>query len=181
MRFLLFSLISMLLLVIGCNKNSESITNPPVQDSGSILLKIDRQNKPENVTSVKATLTRTNYNPYIKHMNLLTDSTADVSFNEIAAGIWHLKVDAYDSTEIVVYSGEANVDILAGTTIQVTLTLVPVSSGVGNIYILVTWGTAPAGWKTIASGTSSNLQTIYFVDNQTGWCGGSEGRILKIN
>jgi photosystem II stability/assembly factor-like uncharacterized protein len=179
MRLLLFSLVSLFLLITGCDKHSDSITTPQVHDSGSILLKIDSQNKPENVTSVKAALTRPGYNPYMKHMNLLTDSTADVNFTEIAAGLWHLKVDAYDSTEIVVYSGEADVDILAGTTIQVTLTLVPVSSGVGNIYILVTWGISPAGWKTIASGTNSNLQTIYFVDSQTGWCGGSDGRILK--
>jgi hypothetical protein len=73
-------------------------------------------------------------------LNLITDTTADITFNDISAGGWHLKIDAADEDTVVVYSGEADVTILAGITTQVNLVLQPTGAGKGNIYIYVTWG-----------------------------------------
>ncbi len=73
-------------------------------------------------------------------LNFISDTTADITFSDIAAGGWHLKVDASDEENIVVYTGETDVNILAGRTTDVFLTLEPTGAGYGNIYIYVNWG-----------------------------------------
>ena len=52
-------------------------------------------------------------------------------------------MDASDEENVVVYTGETDVNILAGITTQVYLTLEPTGAGVGNIYIYVNWGVPP--------------------------------------
>lgn len=80
-------------------------------------------------------------------MNLTSGTSADIMFADISIGEWHLKVDAYNDSGVVVYSGETNVMILEGITTQVTLTLIPTGNGTGSIYILVNWGAPPTqGW-----------------------------------
>jgi predicted GH43/DUF377 family glycosyl hydrolase len=110
------------------------------QDSGKILLKIDKQNAPASVVFVKAFLTRENHQPINGTLNLQSDSTADILLDNIDAGEWHLKVDAEDDSGLVLYTGETDVQIFAGFTSQVYLTLYPTGSGTGSIYINVTWG-----------------------------------------
>ncbi|MFZ1751622.1 MAG: hypothetical protein WAU01_15595, partial [Saprospiraceae bacterium] len=50
------------------------------------------------------------------------------------------KVDAEDDSGLVLYTGETDVQIFAGFTSQVYLTLSPTGSGTGSIYISVNWG-----------------------------------------
>ncbi len=104
---------------------------------GSISLNVDRANKPANVSSVTAYLTRAGFDTLSGTLNLLSDTTADISFNDISAGNWHLQVDAEDENEIVVYTGEKDINILAGITTEVSLTLLPTGAGFGNIHIVV--------------------------------------------
>ncbi len=134
--FVLFALFVFVLLFSCTNE----ITSPPSANSGKLLLKIDKQNAPESVVYVKAYLTRENFDPITGVLNLISDSTADILLNEINAGNWHLKVDAEDDSGLVLYTGETDVQILAGFTSQVYLTLQPTGSGTGSIYIYVTWG-----------------------------------------
>ena len=119
---------------------STEITSPAKENSGKLLLKIDKQNAPESVLYVKAYLTRENFEPITGTLNLLSDSTADLLLNEIDAGTWHLKVDAEDDSGLVLYTGETDVEVFAGFTSQVYLSLQPTGAGVGSIYINVTWG-----------------------------------------
>ena len=122
------------------NCSSHLPTSPQDIQHGGISLTIDRVHKPDNVVSVTAYLSRENFDSLSSSLNLLSDTTADVTFNDIAAGSWHLKVDAADEQNTVVYTGEADVNILAGITTQVYLTLEPTGAGYGNIYIYVNWG-----------------------------------------
>ena len=119
---------------------SSEITSPYSVSSGKLLLKIDKQNAPESVVFVKAYLTRENFEPITGTLNLLSDSTADILLDEIDAGTWHLKVDAEDDSALVLYTGETDVQVFAGFTSQIYLTLQPTGSGTGSIYIYVTWG-----------------------------------------
>ena len=135
----LFILLVTFVTILSLSCSSE-ITNPAKENSGKLLLKIDKQNAPENVVYVKAYLTRENFEPILGTLNLLSDSTADLLLNEIDAGTWHLKVDAEDDSGLVLYTGETDVQILAGFTSQVYLTLQPTGSGTGSIYIYVIWG-----------------------------------------
>lgn len=137
MKELFFGFI-VLLIFSGCK--NEIIPPSSTDQDGQIILKIDRQNAPQNIVTVTAYLTRPNFNTITGTLNLLTDTTAELSLQNIPSGQWHLKVDASDSLGVVKYSGETDVNIIENQTIQVTLTLIPVAGGVGNIYLYVTWG-----------------------------------------
>ena len=133
----LFSLF-LVITIIACS--SDPIGSENSKDSGKILLKIYKQNAPTSVVFVKAYLTKENHQPIVGTLNLQSDSTADILLDNINAGEWHLKVDAEDDSGLVLYTGETDVQIFAGFTSQVYLTLNPTGSGVGSIYINVTWG-----------------------------------------
>lgn len=135
----------LLLFFTSCNQNEP--TSPEGDDhlSGKLFLKIDKANAPESVVWIEAFLSRQGYDTVSGILNLLSDSTADILMENIQAGEWNLKVDAKDSNEVVIYSGETNVNVFAGFTTQVNLVLEPTGAGVGNIYIWVTWGIPPSG------------------------------------
>ena len=133
----LFNLL-LAIIIIACSSDPVGLDNP--KDSGKILLKINKQNAPDSVVFVKAYLTRENHQPITGTLNLQSDSTADILLDNINAGEWHLKVDAEDDSGLVLYTGETVVQIFAGFTSQVYLTLSPTGSGTGSIYISVNWG-----------------------------------------
>ena len=122
-------------VTISCN-DSGTITDPTSQKPilGNMLLKF--ADAPEGITSVIAKLSRSGYDDRTLNLSV-TDSGAAGSFNEVPVGRWHLKIDARDSAEVVRYSGETDVDVLAGSTSNVSLQLQPTT---GRIVIAVTWG-----------------------------------------
>ena len=138
--------LSLFLLLVGCSKNN-TITNPPSTSTGGITFKIDRTTVPTGVSVISATLTRTNFTTITKNLNLLSDSTGDVTIPAIQIGTWHLKVDAKDNSGTILYTGETDVTVQENVVTQLNLTLNPVTSGTGTIYIFVTWGTtSPGPW-----------------------------------
>jgi len=165
----------------GCDKNT---INEPVNDpknTGNMLLKFNKTETPSNVASVTATLTRQGFSDITGTLNITTDTSAEISLQNIAAGNWHLKIDAKDNSGTIVYAGETDVTISAGIITNVSLTLNPIETGTGGIYIHVGWG-APITdykWSLLQSGTTEDLQTIFFINPNTGWCGGTSGAILQ--
>jgi predicted GH43/DUF377 family glycosyl hydrolase len=144
----------LVLFLFSC---SNEITSPPTSISGKLLLKIDKENSPENVVYVKAYLTRENFDPIFGTLDLISDSTADILLDEINAGAWHLKVDAEDDSGLVLYTGETDVQVFAGFTSQVYLTLQPTGSGTGSIYIFVNWG-VPANYTWLDYNSNPIIQ-----------------------
>lgn len=139
MKSLMFSFTVLFILFFTyCSDNI--VQSEKTKEEGKILLKIDKQNAPSSVAFVKAYLTRENFQTISGTLNLLSDSTADILLNEVAAGEWHLKVDAEDDSGLVLYTGETDVQIFAGFTTQVYVTLNPTGVGTGSIYIQVIWG-----------------------------------------
>ncbi|MGQ9643981.1 MAG: hypothetical protein ACUVT3_09000, partial [Ignavibacterium sp.] len=124
-------------LAFSCSVQSNLIGN---NDSGKILLEIDRTNAPNGVTLIIATLSREGYSNITSTLNLMSDSTADLQMDNIPAGIWHLQVDAMNDSMIVLYTRETDVNILAGFVKNITLNLQPTGQGTGSIYIYVSWG-----------------------------------------
>ena len=139
-RTLVVFSISFLFLLIGCSRNNTVLT-PPTNSTGGISFKFDPASIPTGVTVISATLKRTNYTTITKNLNLISDSTADVSIPAIQVGTWHLKVDAKNNTGTILYTGETDVVVQENAVVQLNLTLNPVTSGTGTIYIFVTWGT----------------------------------------
>jgi predicted GH43/DUF377 family glycosyl hydrolase len=147
---LLVILLSFLFLA-GCSKNNTLVNTTP-NSTGGITFKIDRSTVPSGVTLISAALTRTGYETIIKNLNLLSDSTAEVMIPAVAVGTWHLKIDAKDLNNKILYTGETDVIVQENIIVQLNLTLNPVSSGTGSIYIFVTWGTTISNQWTDYSG-----------------------------
>ena len=140
MKNLMFlSLFSVVLSLSSCSDNI--VQTKDTKEEGKILLKIDTQNAPSTVVFVTASLTRDNFQTITGTLNILSDSTADILLDAVSAGEWHLKVDAENDSGLVLYTGETDVQIFAGFTTQVYLTLNPTGVGTGSINIQVTWGT----------------------------------------
>jgi predicted GH43/DUF377 family glycosyl hydrolase len=122
---------------IGC---IHEVPVEPAQNSGKVFLKIDRENAPENVVFVEAILVKEGQDTLSGMLNLLTGTSADIQFDNVVVGLWNLTVNAKDSLDQIIYTGSAEVTILAGILTQVNLTLMPTGNGTGSIYIFVTWG-----------------------------------------
>ena len=167
----------LILLFIGCEQNQPTSPERTDKQSGNLTLKIDRVNAPEGVVWVEAFLTRQGYDTISSTMNILSDSTADLLLEEIQAGEWHLQVDAKDSLGVVLYTGNTDVEILAGFTTQVYLVLEPTGEGTGNIYIWVTWGITNSGNWTDYDGNPILVNSGNYWD----YSGVSQPKVLIEN
>jgi hypothetical protein len=130
------TLVVLLTFAISCN-DSGTVPDPLAiqqNDLGNMLLRFN--SAPEGITTVIATLSRTGYSTRTLQMSI-SDSSAAGSFDAVPVGSWHLRVDARDSAGVVRFSGETDVNVLAGSTSNVSLQLQPTS---GRIVIVVTWG-----------------------------------------
>jgi predicted GH43/DUF377 family glycosyl hydrolase len=149
-NYILFLFFFSILLLIGCKK--ENTLQPELnQGTGSLALLLDKTNAPEDVVVVTAKLTRDNHDPIVQNLNLLSDTSASITFPSILAGQWLLQVDAKDSADQVLYTGQAQVNVVANTTTNVSLVLQPVQNNVGNIFIYVTWGGQNLSWFDYAN------------------------------
>jgi hypothetical protein len=130
------TIVALLLFAISCNDSGTTPDPSLIQQSGlgTMLLKFD--SAPEGITSVLATLSRPGHSNRTLQLTV-SDSSASGSFEAVPVGSWHLRVDARDSAGVVRFSGETDVNVLAGSTSNVSLQLQPTS---GRIVIVVTWG-----------------------------------------
>ena len=132
----MFCLCAMFVAAISCD-DSGTRPDPSLhsQATGNMLLKFAEP--PAGITTVIATLSRTGQANRTLGLSV-SDSGASGSFSEVPVGVWHLKIDARDSAEVVRYSGETDVDVRPGETSHVSLQLMATT---GSIEIVVTWGT----------------------------------------
>lgn len=157
MKHLIYlSILLLFLLSISCTEKSNPVET---KQFGKVILKIDRANAPQGITIVRATLSRTGYSNIVATMNILSDTTADLVLNNIPVGVWLLKVEALNDSMVVLYSGETEVNILAGIITQVNLTLTPTGQGTGSIRIFVSWGTTQTNLNWIDNPTNPVLSS----------------------
>jgi hypothetical protein len=101
MKYFILTLSCVVLIILGCSNDDKDNPISPPQGSGKIQLKIDKANAPADVVTIEAILTRGGYKPITGSLNLLSDSTAEILLEDIQAGNWHLRVDAVDSSNVV--------------------------------------------------------------------------------
>ena len=181
MKTSLYLLLTAAILIAGCSRHSD---NNPVSQSntgGNVLLKIDRQNAPQGVTFVSAKLTRDGFDPLTASLNLISDTSAEFTFQNISAGTWHLRVDARDSAEIILYSGETDVNVQSNMITQVNLRLDPTGNGTGGIQIFVSWGTTVQNtlWKKQTVNVTCDFRGVYFLNENRGWAIGNNGIVVS--
>ncbi|MGE5351218.1 MAG: hypothetical protein ACM3P0_03990 [Acidobacteriota bacterium] len=130
----------------SCSK--ENTVEPDRQSSkalGSVSFRIDKVNAPSDVTLVKAYLSRPDCDTLKKDLNLYADPStpsADILFENIKTGSWHLRITAENASGEILFSGETDIMIEDSKTTEVSLTLTPKPTGMGSIYVSVKWGTA---------------------------------------
>lgn len=168
-------------LLASCSNEKNSLPVEPDNGVGKVLLKFDKASAPSNVVAIAASMTRSGFETITKELNILSDSTADLSIQNLSAGTWHLKIDAKNTNGSVIYSGETDVTIIAATIIQISLTLQPTTESTGSIYIYVSWAEPEVliKWKIMNSGTTANLNSLFFMDSLYGWVVGNNGTILR--
>jgi Concanavalin A-like lectin/glucanases superfamily len=150
-----------LFILIFCSGCSTDNINSPITGNkltGEIVLNIDKVNAPANVANIIAILTNANYDTLKGYMNLLSDTTAGISFLNVAVGTWNLVVLAKDTNGTTIYKGQTSLMVNQGLTTDVYLTLTPVGNGTGNITITVGWGTNPLGNAIYLDGTTGYVE-----------------------
>lgn len=142
----LFCFFSCALFFVGCSK--DSVVNPAKSDSesGKVSMKFDKLNTPSGVTVITAALTRSGFTSISKNLNIITDTSAEIQIENVAAGTWHLKIEAKNNDGTVLYSGEADVNVVAAVITQVSIILNPVAGNTGGLSIYVTWRNQSGLW-----------------------------------
>ncbi|MGE5847262.1 MAG: hypothetical protein ACM34O_11090, partial [Ignavibacteria bacterium] len=139
--FILIPSILISILIISCSKDNVTQYNSGEEKTGGVFFKIDKEKAPSDVVEVIAYLNRENYDTLTASLDLINEESAEIIFQDIPVGEWHLTVKAFNESRVVVYQGQTDLEVLDGITIQVNLVLNPTGHGTGNIYIHVTWGT----------------------------------------
>ena len=154
-----------LFVILSCNTN-ENITSPSSDSNkGGLILKIDRESAPDGVIVVEAILTNSELDTLTDDLNLLTDSDAEILLEDVAVGKWNLIVNAKDSLGVVLYTGETEVNVLAGLISEVYLVLEPTGEGTGSIYIYVTWGNTLSHWNDYPGNPILSTSGNYWDNN----------------
>lgn len=133
----------------------DSAVQPSANESRSGLsITMSMKDAPKDVASIVGILTRQGYDTLKNNFTVSVDS-AVCEFDNVAVGVWHLQVNAYDGTNALKYSGSTNVEVFAGQTTPVSLVL---NSTTGSITITVTWGPGKAGNALSLDGQSGYLE-----------------------
>ena len=87
-KLLYFCVLAASLLIIQCSNEIPVTTNPINLELGKVSLKIDKANAPAEVVLVEAFLTREGYDTLYGVLNIVSSTSADITFEEVSAGDW---------------------------------------------------------------------------------------------
>jgi len=163
--------------ITSCNKETTLESKTENNTYGEVLLSFDKNSIPYNVVEITASLSRNGYSTITSTLDILSDTTAELTFNDIPIGSWHLNIDAYGTNGELLFAGETDVTIQEGKIIEVNLTLYEISKKTGGIHITVKWGDT-SNW--IFNDYSSN-PIFYFSDSSINYVGNSEAKIIYDN
>lgn len=164
-------------IIAGCDQSNPPTATVQTGNSGMVAFTFDKVNAPASVKTLTTTLTRSGYSTLQKTINIVTDTSASILFEQVAIGTWKVKVDAKDENGLVLYTGQSEVIVVENSVSQLNLVLSAVATGVGSVQINVTWGATNVGsWIDFAnnpilkrSGTNIDWggigQPKIFIDN----------------
>lgn len=141
-KVLLLIFFTSLIILVGCQK--DNIVQPEESNSGTVVLGFDKRKIPANANSISASLVRTSFEPITRSISTITDSTAEIKFEMVPIGKWHLKVEAWNEDNILTYEGETDVEIYPDSITVVEITLNPIT---GSVEVKIKWNTISYTWQ----------------------------------
>lgn len=177
-------------ILFGCK--SEAPTENQNQGSGGMSLAFNKSEVPSDVALITATLSRDGYSSIIKNLNVLTDTSAEISIPEVLAGAWNLKIDAKDVNGTLLYTGATQVTVIAGQTVNISLTLQQVPQNqTGTINIFVTWANnSSTTFPKFYGGPGNDMGICILQTNDNGYLlgginksagNGGDAWLIKVN
>ena len=124
-----------LLFLFQCTRQPNTPLSE-IPEAGKISFSIDMINAPAEVVKMQGVLAREGQDTVFFNFEM-QDSAAAAVVENLAAGFWTLQVDAYNSDNIIIYTGKARVNVQPGVVTPVYLHLNP---STGSLEIVVTWG-----------------------------------------
>ena len=134
MKILSLCFISIFLFFLACQK--QAVTPSDQNELGEMSFKMSVANAPDDVIDIRGFLSRTSFDTIFFDF-IMKDDSAYAFINDIVHGEWRVTVNAYSSSNVVIYSGSTNVYVAPGIVTPVFLHLNPVT---GSLEIVVTWG-----------------------------------------
>jgi hypothetical protein len=122
--------------LISCQRNNpvDQSSQPAAQSNLEISFLM--KDAPPEVAKIVGVLSRPGYDT-LRSVFTISKDTASCQFNDLAVGVWHLRVNAFDTGNSLRYFGESDVEVYSGITTPVNLELDPTT---GSISVRVTWG-----------------------------------------
>lgn len=141
-RHILACLIVALLFAAGCGGGSGS-TDPAAETAGGMSFRMDfnvlaaaavaepasvaAPAAAPNITAVSVTVTRAGYAPLVREL-AVASNVATGQIDNLAAGYWHVVAKVYDQADLI-YTGSADANVIAGTTVQCNILFDPTTVG----------------------------------------------------
>jgi len=142
----LFSLIVLVTVFIHFNCTTDpDLESENIKDGGVSLI-IDKSSVPEGINQIVATLSREGYSDIIETMNVLSDTSAEIYLNNVPIGEWNVNVDAKNTNDVVLYSGQGKITVKEFEMQSMSIYLYE-ADGLGRIRIGVIWGTGNSNWS----------------------------------
>ena len=152
------NLLILILVLITLGVMSCSKVNPigfsPNKNFSDIKVGFSMKDAPSDVASVVGIISRQGYDT-LKSQFVISNDSAQCEFDNVAVGIWHLQVNAYDGTNTLKYSGGTDVQVNGGETTVINLVL---DAATGSIKVVVTWSTGRSGNALSLDGQTGYLE-----------------------
>jgi len=139
--FRIVSILSIAVFLFLTQCTMDPASNVPEQNTepGQMLFKLNMSEAPADVVGLSGKLSRDGQDTLFFDFEL-KDGYATAQVEDLASGIWKLKVDAFNADGAIIYNGSTIVTVEPGVTTPVYLNLNPTT---GSLEIVVTWGEAP--------------------------------------
>jgi predicted GH43/DUF377 family glycosyl hydrolase len=119
--------------IVLLNSCSNSELTDPSTSTEQLSIRLEKASIPSEVAWISSQLTRTGFQSKSSKVEVNGSSAVVIEFSELAAGSWHLKIDALNDSSVAIYSGETDVEINSDKTTQVSLKLSPTGKLVVNV------------------------------------------------
>ncbi|KMQ52025.1 hypothetical protein CHISP_1014 [Chitinispirillum alkaliphilum] len=129
------------------------------QNTGAFSASINMASAPAEVYSLDGVLFRSGHDT-IHFDFFIENNTANTLVRDIPPGSWKAQINAYNNSSALIYTGEANVNVVSGAVSNVLLHLSP---AYGKVNFIVTWG------DTADTSNDKSYAYIFEVDAKQVW------------